>query len=310
VNARSGIRLLVELLLPKTVWVPSYLCNSIVQPITGSRSNIQFYEVNGSLAVPSLQWLDQVRRGDLVIFVAYFGVSCDVTCIVKAKEKGAWVLEDACQALLSTGMGTHSDFVLFSPRKFVGVPDGGILSFNPAVDVSTISLEGPPAAWWLKALLAAIMRREFDLYGGSRRWFELFREVENKVPIGNYAMSELSQILLAHAFDYSAIAQQRLENYHVLAGELSGFALFPQLPPGTVPLGFPIRLPDRDKVRQVLFDQDIFPPWHWSIEGVVPEGFQDSHRLAAEIMTLPCDQRYDSSDMQRMARLILNEAKR
>lgn len=32
--------------------------------------------------------------------------------------------------------------------------------------------------------------------------------------------------------------------------------------------------------------------------------FHDSHHLAAEIMTLPCDKRCDNGDMERMAQLV------
>jgi hypothetical protein len=37
---------------------------------------------------------------------------------------------------------------------------------------------------------------------------------------------------------------------------------------------------------------------------MVPERFDASHRLAAEIMTLPCDQRCGPADMERMAALV------
>jgi len=93
-------------------------------------------------------------------------------------------------------------------------------------------------------------------------------------------------------------------------GELSHVGIFPELPSQVVPLGFPIRLKNRDAVRQRLFNHDIYPPVHWLIQRIVPSEFRDSHRLAAEIMTLPCDQRYDSEDMHRMAQLILKVLKK
>lgn len=217
------------------------------------------------------------------------------------------MLEDACQALLSRIVGQFCDFVLYSPRKFLGVPDGGILTVNCSVDLESTSFGKPPAEWWLKALLAVVLRREFDQHGGTRRWFELFQEVERDHPIGNYAMSELSNILLTNAFDYPAIAKRRVDNYRFLAEQLGEIALFPDLPPGVVPLGFPIRVRNRDQIRHVLFEHQIYPPVHWPIEGIVPAEFRDSHRLSTEIMTLLCDQRYCREDMARMAQLVLQE---
>jgi len=303
-NARSGISLLVELLSPPQVWMPSYLCGSMLKATGKRRMTAKFYEVNYDLAIPSLEWLDDVRPNDLIVLIDYFGFPCDASCATAAKDQGAWILEDACQALLSKSVGQLADFVLFGPRKFLGVPDGGILTLDHRIEFDGIKLTSPPAEWWLKALSARVLRREFDLHGGSRRWFEVFQEAEAENPIGHYAMSELSRILLTHSFDYSTIAQRRVENFRFLANALSDIALFPTFLPSVVPLGFPIRVKNRDPVRQTLFDHGIYPPVHWPIQDIVPGKFRDSHRLAAEIMTLPCDQRYDSSDMERMARLV------
>ena len=309
-NGRSGILLLTKLLSPPQVWMPSYLCvGGMLPAVDQSATNLRFYEMNYDLAITSLTWLDDVRSGDLVILIDYFGFPCDSSCATRAKEQGAWVLEDACQALLSKDVGRFSDFVVFSPRKFLGLPDGGVLTPNQELDFHDIDLAPPPAEWWLKAFYAGVLRREFDIHGGNRRWFELFQETEPAGPIGYYAMSELSKSLLLHTFDYATIAQRRRENYKILAETLSAIALFSTLTADVVPLGFPIRLENRDTIRQVLFEHQIYPPVHWPIKDVVPEMFKASHKLANEIMTLPCDQRYDKQDMKRMARIILKELK-
>lgn len=104
-----------------------------------------------------------------------------------------------------------------------------------------------------------------------------------------------------HSIDYKAMAQKRTHNYEELARVLGTVALFPNLPPGVVPVGFPIRVEKRDMLRRMLFEHEIYPPVHRPIEELVPESHQDSHRLAASIMTLPCDQRYTMQDMERMA---------
>jgi hypothetical protein len=81
------------------------------------------------------------------------------------------------------------------------------------------------------------------------------------------------------------------------------------LPTTVVPLGFPVRVSRRDQLRQRLFEREIFPPLHWPVGRVVPRHFHDSHTLEAMIMTLPCDQRYDASDMQRMIDCFLASAR-
>ena len=308
-NARSGIWLLVQQLAPQHVWCPSYLCHTILNAVKGSVAKVKFYEINYDLAISSFEWLDHVQQGDLVILINYFGFGCDSACAIQATEHGAWVLEDASQALLSGNVGQFSDFVLVSPRKFLGIPDGGILCSNCDIHFQGVDLEAPPAEWWLGALSASVLRREFDVHGGARPWFELFRKTEWDAPIGPFAMSELSRVLLLNSFDYLTIAQRRVDNYRSLAHKLEDVALFPYLPAQVVPHGFPIRAKERDKVRQALFAYEIYPPVHWAIQGGVPEEYKDSHQLASDMMTLPCDQRYDGDDMARMARLVAEALK-
>ena len=84
-------------------------------------------------------------------------------------------------------------------------------------------------------------------------------------------------------------------------GEL---ALFPELTSGVVPLWFSIHVKHRDQIKQVLFDHQIYSPVHWPIEDIISEKFRESHKLSAEIMILICDQRYDSKDMKRIARIV------
>jgi dTDP-4-amino-4,6-dideoxygalactose transaminase len=213
------------------------------------------------------------------------------------KKKGGYVLEDACQALLSKHVGNHSDFVLFSPRKFIGVPDGGILVSRCNIYFDKIKLKPSPGSWWMKMLEATINRREFDKFGGERQWYQLFQNCESDNPLGYFAISNLSYLLLFNAFDYAEIAKQRVENYLLLKNELKNVAIFGSLRENTVPLGFAIRHSDRDLILKKLFNEQIYPPVHWLIEGLTPKKFGQSHTLAKQIMTLPCDQRYGEDNM-------------
>jgi hypothetical protein len=305
VNARSGIWLLVNRLRPPHVWVPSYLCHTILEAIDPDITVVRYYEIDYDLNVPSNHWVSEVTSGDLVIFIDYFGFPYDHKLGAWVKERGAWVLEDAAQALLSSHVGLHSDFALFSLRKWMGIPDGGILRFPEGSPLVDISLEAPQATWWLKAFHAAVLRREFDEGLPTREWFRLFREAEDAGPTGPYAMSQLSRTIFENSVNYSIVAQRRIDNYLSLLEELTDYAIFPKLEPGIVPLGFPVRVENRDIIRQVLFEHEIYPPVHWPIEGVVPPKYQDSHRLACQIMTIPCDQRYAREDMKRISKIFL-----
>lgn len=308
-NARSGMMLLIERLAPEHTWVPSYFCNHMLQLLKSSQTGLRLYPISYDLTIASLDWIEFVMPGDLVLLTDYFGFHCDADIKKRIRERGAYVLEDASQALLSSRVGQDADFVLFSPRKFLGVPDGGILLITTDVPWSEPVLQQPPAAWWLKALAASLLRRDFDQQRtDDRYWFELFRETDHDSPVGAYAMSELSRLLLMHCVNYSEVAQRRISNYRCLADALGSCALFPHLPDGVVPLGFPIRLAQRDRIRAALFRHELYPPVHWPLQNLLPAEFEESLRLSADILTLPCDQRYDTADMARIITLVRKEA--
>jgi dTDP-4-amino-4,6-dideoxygalactose transaminase len=303
VNGRSAIRVLGAAVRPRQVWVPSYLCDAVLLGLTDPKS-VRFYEVNARLAVAGRAWLDDVRADDLVVLIDYFGFPAPADVAAAARARGACVLEDACQALLTEGLGPVADFLVFSPRKFVGVPDGGLLVQTGARPLPDVELAPPPGAWWRGALAAVESRRDFDRGGTGRDWFAAFQAAESDAPSGTYAASELTRSILTTAVDWSAVAARRRANWEVLAAALGDVAVFPVLPAGVAPLGFPVRVSRRDQVREALFAHEIYPPVHWPLAGVVPERFLESHRLAAQIMTLPCDQRCGPTDMERMANLV------
>jgi dTDP-4-amino-4,6-dideoxygalactose transaminase len=306
-TARGALRLLAEFLAPRTVWLPSYLCGVIVDVLAPLRIPLRFYPVDDRLAVVEEHWLDDVAAGEMILFIDYFGFNNWTEMGGEAHRRGAWVVEDACQAMLNTRFCEYSHYVIFSPRKFIGVPDGGVLLPCGDAALPERDLSAAPREWWRRAFAASRLRSEFDRYGGDRRWYEWFQITERDAPQSPTRMSELSSSILTDAVDYAAHALKRAENYQCLANAFPREALFPTLTPGVAPLGFPVVLDHRSRVLRSLYAAAIYPAIHWSIDGVVPTEFSSSHQLASRIATLPCDQRYSEADMERMATIARNE---
>ncbi|MGD9874723.1 MAG: hypothetical protein AB7T27_10735 [Kiritimatiellia bacterium] len=301
-SARSGIRLVLECRQMKRIWLPSYLCGSIIDAAVAANAEILFYEVDGCLLPESGGWLKNVERGDLVLFIDYFGFPAPEDLMRDAKDRGAVILEDACQSLLSPPSEV-SDYVLYSPRKYVGVSDGGILICRDGDPVASARLPRGSEDWMQNSLKAGERRAEFDRTGAENGWFGLFREAEVHCPTEPYMMSDRAREVL-FGYDYGTISEKRRENYRTLLRALEGIALFPELPDAIVPMGFPVAVEDRDRVRNRLFENRIYPPVHWPLYEIVPREYSASHRLAAKIMTIPCDQRYDFEDMMRIISIL------
>lgn len=116
-------------------------------------------------------------------------------------------------------------------------------------------------------------------------------------------MSRLTQNLL-RGIDYSGSAQRRKENYRTLSSFLDASNPLPFREP-SVPLCYPYYTPNGLEIRKKLAEKKIYVPVNW--KNVVNEMPKDSteYRYAANILPLPCDQRYTTSDMERVAAAVL-----
>jgi len=309
-NARSAIDTVVDLLRPPHIWLPSYLCESLVHAAC-DRLQIQpnFYAIDESLRIADQRWLEQLRLGDMVVFVSYFGFPFDVSYAQAAQERGAWVLEDACGGMFRHAYPTIADFVVSSPRKFVGVVDGGVLSFRAGIDLDWPVLQEPPAAWLQRATEAHVARSRFDEGHGERDWFTQFQTVEATQPCGHFSISRDSSAEL-DTIDYAAVATRRRANYRLLLEYLSPWAMAKQLPPDVVPLGFPIRVPDRNALLKRLYAAQIYAPVHWPLCNTVPQEHEASWRLSESLLTVPCDQRIATDRMAEVGEIVRKELQR
>lgn len=302
INGRSGIHILCALLKPRKIWMPSYLCHAMLEAIP-REVRVEFYPVSESLQVNHLDWLQNVSKGDVAVFVDYFGFDLHQPAMQAVKEQGAWIVQDAAQALLSSYDRPWADFVLFSPRKTIGVPDGGILQSQCTVDFSEVVIEAAPPNFILSIYRAFFARTHFDLSGGGD-WFSLYKEANVQHPIGHYRMTDLSLALLKNGFSYDRIVQIRRHNYDTLHKNLAEISLLGTLSADVVPFGFPIVSENRDEILSRLYSEKLFCPVHWPIEKIVPDVFRKSHHLSEKIITLVCDQRLDENALQKLISVV------
>ncbi len=302
VNARSALMALVKSLNPSRIWFPSYFCPSMLQSLGRRESRLCFYPVNSRLEIEVEANVLPISDGELVVVIDYFGFRSASNFVQQCISNGVYVVEDRCQSLLSDHAGVRGQFQLFSPRKFFGFPDGGILINNSNFPLEFESLAQPPQAWLKDTLYALELKSKYDAGKSmSKEWFELIQDAEKNIPCGSYAMSDVSLRLLSSNIDVSGSATQRRLNFKVLAENLQHYGIFQSLPDEVVPLGFPVHVNRRNLVQGKLFSRNIFPPIHWNLEGQCPEIYSQSLNLSNEIMTLPCDQRYLEKDMSLLA---------
>jgi len=294
-SVRCALKALVEAHRPGTVWLPSYVCGSILTPFL--ESNVRFYSVDERLSVARNAWIEEIRPGDLVLVIHYFGFPNLTFPAREVAGKRALLVEDASQALFLEQQFPESTCILYSPRKFLGVPDAGVMVSDRETGTEPLELQPPPLDWWSSAVEMSLSRREYDLTGRPNDWFAKFQRVESEYPVGLFRASDLSRMLL-HAVDYDAIRNRRRENYQRLRELVGDFAVFRDLGPVVVPLGFPVRVEStlRDQVLAQLHVARIYAPVHWRID----------HIPSRSVMTLLCDQRCTLDDIEAQARAFLS----
>ena len=114
-------------------------------------------------------------------------------------------------------------------------------------------------------------------------------------------MSRLTHNILS-AVDYAHVQNMRERNYAVLERELGVHnSLKLRSPIG--PFAYPFYCKNGLQAKNELAQKGVFVPTLWP--NVLEQGRERERDYAANILPLPCDQRYDSDDMLRVAEEVL-----
>ncbi len=296
VNARSAFAALVATFPRAAVWLPAFLCGDLAQPAYAGRT--KFYPVRDGFE-PDLARLEaEAATGDIVLVPAYFGLPISPQArSALARRPDLRVAEDRAQAL-GPEPGGAPGWRLYSPRKLFGVADGGILVAHDQTDVPP----GPFGAADSEALwLAPRLRAEDPAGQRNALWHAANQAKEAAMAVTSEPMTGLSLSILS-ATSLTGLSAPRLANWRALDAELRAWSALPA-DPAAPPLGYVLRLaPDlRERVLRGLHAQRIFAAVHWPKIAAPAEDFPREAQWARELITLPCDHRYDAADMARIA---------
>ena len=145
------------------LWLPDFFCNQSSGPARAAGADIVFYPVDAALAPEwaACRALAERARPSLFVLVHYFGRANDAEgARAFCGETGAALVEDAAHALKPcAGIGASGDFVLYSPHKLLGIPDGAVLVARAADAALVRTMTALPVAqpcartWVLKRAL-------------------------------------------------------------------------------------------------------------------------------------------------------------
>ena len=275
---------------------------------------LKFYEVDRNM-VPVFDpaALDEISVLNLC---GYYGFSCyDREFVRQCKERGICIVQDTTNSILSLdGVAPEADYITGSLRKWIGVPSGGflvkqrgdlapnLLPFHAehlqmrrsAMELKRKSVEVPGSVPKTELDAAAVTFRQAELL--LRQMFDCYESDPESVKI------------MTH-FPVEQYRLQRRQNYQrlleVFPESQACAPVFPELDDATVPSHFTVLAQDRDALKAWLEQQGIHTTAYWAQSPLADtSACPQAAYIYDHVLSLPCDQRYTPTDMERIAQAV------
>ena len=278
-----------------TVYLPDYLCSSVVIAAQKSQMEVVFYNLNDRLEIDAERFPMESEAKVAVLLINYFGLKNleQQIAFVRSLSKNTIIIEDDVQAFYEfQKKELMADYKFTSLRKTFACPDGGLVkTYNELAVIA----DGNKFHQYKFAgsILKSLRKPEYyddDVY------LHLFEKgeshIDDEIVMG---MSQMSQEIIVKN-NFECIAYIRRRNAKQILGGLKslGVRTVVPVPEEKTPLFIPIWLDDRNKVRKQMFQQQIFCPVHWPLEGM---NVQKGVEMAEHEMSIIIDQRYTNKDM-------------
>lgn len=288
-SARNALRCIVRAMGVKAIQVPYYTCPVVWHALEAERCELIPYDVDD--AFMPLCTATKIP----LLYTNYFGVCSEN--VRNLKERFSTLIVDNAQAFYTEPEGTAC---FWSPRKFFGLPDGGIMW--PA---SCASRELPVSESWQRC---SHLLKRWDLGAGAA--YADFQQndasLNSEPPL---AMSKLTRAMMS-SLDIETAQERRRENFRILHEALGETNLLPLdleaiLEAGAVPMVYPYRI-KASGLRRHLIENKIFVATYWPAEeGCDCMRSELAQLMAQEILPVPLDQRYNREDMERIIEIAL-----
>lgn len=273
----------------RKVYIPYYTCEVMLQPLQKHHVKYEFYSINEQLEPTENIYL---LENEAFLYTNYFGLKQN--CVESLSVLyGSQLIVDNAQAFYAPPINGIDTF--YSPRKFFGVPDGGILYTDSVLE------QDFPEDKSYDRMQHLLQRIDEDAESG----YAAFRRADDELdyqPIKK--MSALTEKIL-ESINYDEIREKRVRNYQCLHDFLSSTNKFDfQLHENDVPMVYPYLPLNGRSYRTDFIMNRVFVATYWL--NVLQWSKKDSLEclLAEKLLPLPIDQRYSTSELYKLFTLI------
>ena len=267
----------------KHIWLPYYTCDVVLEPVKKLKVPFTFYHINDKLEIESPI---ELKTGEYLLYTNYFGIK-DIYVEYLAGEYGAHLIVDNAQAWYAEPIPGIS--TIYSPRKFVGIPDGGIAYCPYEIDVMQFEQD------YSYERFSHLLKR-IDL--GPTEGYQDFKK-NSKVLAYNpiRRMSLLTERLL-RSIDFEDIKNRRNANFVYLSSCLGDQNHFHISDSFACPMVYPF-FSDDDRLRDRLISNQVFVATYWSNVSEWTKGEIES-KLVNNLLPIPCDHRYGKQEIDQV----------
>lgn len=296
-------------------WMPSYCCDSMIQPFLDLSIPVVYYDVNfddeKKQIVRSLRTL-KLEQGDLVLTMAYFGAveKQNESIIKKCVNENIIVIEDCTHKFLSELPDkslAHYSFA--SIRKWFPLASGGIVWKNGE---QFCSMGQKPNPDLINLRKRAMLEKRNYLESRENEDMDLDKKLFlEKFYKCNYAFYENYQQFRIDEWSFSVlknqdvnkIKEERIENARYIYHEIRRIPgirlLINKFQYNECPFFIPILVKNRDELQRFLIGNNMFFPSHW------PNSDKNrKSNIYNSILSIVCDHRYRIEDMERIIKVL------
>lgn len=312
-SGSGAIMLLLQHIQPerKTVLLPAYICESIILPFLKMGYDCNYYEVDENLA-PDIESIRSFENVGVFLHLGYYGfpTNSNLNEVLKSfKENSTLIIEDVTHSLFSNYESSKfNDYYIGSIRKWFGIPSGGFLA---STDRKYDTLLEENSSFSDKRLEALLSKREYmktNKIEFKNIALRQFAEAESILDedFSPYRIDTLSTEIIS-TLNVEELIMKRKENYFTLCNGVKYIdtlePLIEKVDGDICPLFFPvlIKKEDRSRIRSKLAEQGVYCPIHWPLpQQLKSETLKTTMNIYTRILSIPCDQRYDTKDMKRI----------
>ena len=293
----------------KKILVPSYCCDSMLEPLRNCNIEVCFFSVNffNKLEI-ELKIKDDI---DAILWCNYFGFINTMPDFSTFIGEGGIIIEDITHSLFSkNACHAQSTYLIASLRKWLPLLCGGYVASRRKK--ISIKPENPPSLEFLNMRKKAMLYKEkyllCDKSIDKNSFIEMFY-ISNNMLAREYSQLgiDVESKSIIDAVNQDIIVGKRKKNAETLyegIKETSKVKFLFKKNEMDCPLFVPIVVSKdyRDNIKKRLVENNIFCPTHWP----KPLAKCESNLYDIEI-SLVCDQRYSEEDMKKIVKIICEE---